>query len=206
VWFNGHFTHAPELIGSVDPASGRVQTVEVPPHPKLSQGPGGPIPYEIRTGPDGRLWGSELIGNRIYGYAPSTGKFEVFDLPTPHSGPRRFDVDAKGTLWIPAYAANLLVRFDPASRQFTEIPLPIRDAVPYVVRADPSGTSLWIGTSAADALLRYEPATERFEVYPLPSQGALIRHLAFDRDGHEVWAAYGAVPGIPARIARVRRR
>jgi virginiamycin B lyase len=206
VWFNGHFTHAPELIGSVDPASGRVKTVEVPPHPTLSQGPGGPIPYEIRTGPDGRLWGSELIGNRIYGYAPSTGKFEVFELPTPHSGPRRFDVDANGALWIPAYAANLLVRFDPASRRFTEIPLPIRDAVPYIVRADPSGGSLWIGTSAADALLRYEPASERFEIYPLPSRGALIRHLAFDREGHEVWAAYGAVPGIPARIARVRRR
>jgi virginiamycin B lyase len=206
VWFNGHFSHAPQLIGNVDLASGQVKTVEVPSHPTLGKGPGGPIPYELRAGPDGRVWGSELIGNRIYAYAPKSGKFEMFNMPIPHSGPRRFDVDAKGTLWIPAYAANLLIRFDPSTRRFTEIPLPIRDAVPYVVRADPSGASLWIGTSAADALLRYEPATQRFEVYQLPSRGALIRHLAFNRNGDEVWAAYGASPGIAARIARVRRR
>jgi virginiamycin B lyase len=206
VWFNGHFTHAPELIGSINPAGGEVKTVEVPSHPTLGKGPGGPIPYEIRAAPDGRVWGSELIGNRVYAYAPKTRKFDTFELPISHSGPRRFDVDPKGILWIPAYTANLLIRFDPSTGRFTEIPLPIRDAVPYVVRVDPSGSSLWMGTSAADALLRYEPATQRFEVYQLPSRGALIRHLAFNRRGDEVWAAYGASPGIPARIARVRRR
>lgn len=175
VRFNGHFTHAPELIGSVEAASGKVTTSEVPSHPTLGRGPGGPMPYEIRVGPAGRLWGSELIGNRIFAYAPKTGRFEVYDLPIPYSGPRRFDLDAKGIVWIPAYSANLLLRFDPESRRFTEIPLPLRDAVPYIVRADPRSGALWIGTSAADALLRYDPA------------------------------AYGASPGIPARIARVQR-
>jgi virginiamycin B lyase len=205
VWFNGHFTHAPELIGSVEAAGGRVATHEVPAHPTLGQGPGGPIPYELRVGPDGRVWGSELAGNRIFAFTPGTGRFEVFSLPTPHSGPRRFDVDSKGIVWIPAYAANLLVRFDPAAGTFREIPLPVRDAVPYIVRADRRSGALWIGTGAADALLRYDPAGGRFETYPLPSKGALIRHLAIDpRDG-TVWAAYGASPGIPARIARVQR-
>jgi virginiamycin B lyase len=206
VWFNGHFTHAPELIGSVDVATGKVVTHEVPPHPVLHAGPGGPIPYEIRTGPDGRIWGSELQGNRIFGFTPSSGKFEAFQLPTRHSGPRRFDVDAKGIVWIPAYAANLLVQFDPATRRFREIQLPVRDAVPYIVRAEPGSGALWIGTAAADALLRYDPVSARFDIYPLPSRGALIRHLAMDPRSGAVWAAYGAVPGIPARIARVVRR
>jgi len=206
VWFNGHFTHAPELIGSVDVATGKVVTYKVPPHPVLHAGPGGPIPYEIRTGPDGRIWGSELQGNRIFGFTPSSGKFEAFQLPTPHSGPRRFDVDAKGIVWIPAYGANLLVRFDPATRRFRDIQLPVRDAVPYIVRAEPGSGALWIGTAAADALLRYDPVSARFDIYPLPSRGALIRHLAMDPRSGAVWAAYGAVPGIPARIARVVRR
>jgi virginiamycin B lyase len=206
IWFNGHFTHDPELIGSVDRTTGKVVTHEVPAHPTLGKGPGGPIPYEIRAGPDGRIWGSELLGNRIFAFTPGSGTFEMFSLPVPHSGPRRFDVDAKGIVWVPAYAANSLLRFDPATRRFTEIPLPIRDAVPYVVRAQPSTGALWIGTSAADALLRYDPATERFEVYHLPSRGALIRHLALSLRGEEVWAAYGAVPGIAARVARLRRR
>ena len=204
VWFNGHFTHSPELIGSVDAGSGKIETHEVPTHPTLGRGPGGPIPYEIRVGPDGRVWGSELVGNRIFAFSPATGRFEVFPLPLPHSGPRRLDVDAKGIVWIPAYAANLLLRFDPKTRKFTQIALPFRDAVPYIIRADPRNGTLWIGTSAADALLRYDPASGKFESYSLPSRGAMIRHLAIDWRRGVVWAAYGASPGIPARIARVQ--
>jgi virginiamycin B lyase len=204
VWFNGHFTHSPELIGSVDAASGKIETHEVPTHPTLGQGPGGPIPYEIRVGPDGRVWGSELLGNRIFAFTPATGKFEVFPLPLPHSGPRRLDVDARGIVWIPAFAANLLLRFDPKTRKFTEIALPFRDAVPYIIRADPRSGVLWVGTSAADALLRYDPASDQFESYSLPNRGAMIRHLAIDSRSGAVWAAYGASPGIPARIARVQ--
>lgn len=203
VWFNGHFTRAPELIGSVDAVTGEVKTREVPPHPTLATRPGGPMPYELRVGPDGRIWMSELHGNRIVAFTPATEGFETFTLPTPHSGPRRFDVDPEGIVWIPAYAANRLVRLDPATAKFTEIPLPLPDAAPYVVRIDPLGRGLWIGTGAADALLRYDPASGRFAVYPLPSRGALVRHLAIDPESGAVWLAYGASPGIPARVARV---
>jgi len=202
VWFNGHFTRAPELIGSVDSA-GRVKTYEVPAHPSLARDPGGPIPYELRVGPDGRVWMSELHGNRMVAFTPATGSFRTYDLPTPHSGPRRFDVDEQGVVWIPAYATNRLLRLDPATGRFGEIALPLADAVPYIARSDPRDGSIWIGTAAADALLRYRPGTGRFDVYPLPSRGALVRHLAVDPERNAIWLAYGASPGIPARIARV---
>jgi virginiamycin B lyase len=206
VWFNGHFTRDPELIGFVDPSGDKVTTYPVPPHPTLAKGPGGPIPYEIRAAPDGRIWLGELLGNRLVAFTPETGKFQTFTMPTPHSGPRRFDVDAGGILWIPAYSANLLVRLDPATGKFTEIPLPVKDALPYVVRADPRDGTLWVGTAAADALLRYDPRSRRFEVFPLPTTGALVRHLAVDPRNGAVWLAYGASPGIPARVARVMVR
>lgn len=206
VWFNGHFTRAPELIGSVDAVTGKVATYEVPAHPTLAGKPGGPIPYEIRVGPDCRVWGSELVGNRLFAFTPNTGKFEIFPLPLPHSGPRRFDVDARGIVWIPAYSANRLLRFDPATRKFSEIPLPTPDAAPYIIRSDRRSGALWIGTAAADLLLRYDPAQGQFESYPLPSRGALIRHLAIDPRSNAVWVAYGASPGIPARVARVERQ
>jgi virginiamycin B lyase len=204
VWFNGHFTREPELIGFVDPAGDRVVTFTVPPHPTLAKGPGGPIPYEIRAAPDGRIWLGELQGNRLVAFTPKTGKFRTFTMPTPHSGPRRFDVDAEGILWIPAYSANLLVRLDPATGRFTEIPLPLKDALPYVARVDPRDGAVWLGTAAADVLLRYDPGSRRFDTFPLPSRGALVRHLAVDPRSGSIWLAYGASPGIPARVARVR--
>jgi virginiamycin B lyase len=202
-WFNGHFTHSPELIGYVDMAGGAVKTIPVPDHPTMGKGPGGPIPYEIRVAPDGRLWGGELQGNRVFAYAPESGSFTMYTLPTPFSGPRRFDIDAQGIVWIPAYSTNALVRLDPATGTFTEIPLPMKDAVPYVVRVDPRSGSLWIGTSAADALVRYDPRTARFDSWPLPSHGALVRHMSVDPRSGAVWLAYGESPGMPARVARV---
>jgi virginiamycin B lyase len=206
VWFNGHFTRAPELIGFVDARTGAVTNVEVPPHPSLAQRPGGPIPYEIRVAPDGRVWGSELLGNRIFAYDPVGRAFTVQELPQLVSGPRRFDVDPNGILWIPAYSANALLRFDPATKRFEEFPLPLRDAVPYVVRVDRATGTIWIGTSAGDVLYSFDPRARRFTSFPLPSTGALVRHLAVDPRTHDVWMAYGASPGIPGRLARLRMR
>ena len=202
IWFNGHFTKAPELIGSLDAATGAVQTYEVPSTPEVAAGTG-PIPYGLRVAPNGMVWGTELKGNRIFGYHPETRKFSVHQMPRPHSGPRRFDIDNAGILWIPEYAGNALSRFDPASGQFREFALPIRDALPYVVRVDRRTGMVWIGTGAADAMLSFDPRTERFEVFPLPTRGALVRHIAIDPRTGVVWGAYGASPGIPPKIVRL---
>jgi len=210
-WVNGHFTRDPEQLAQVT-ADGAVRTVDLPRHPALAARPGGPIPYEIRTAPDGALWMSELQGDRLVRHDPKTGRSEAFALPTPHSAPRRFDVDAQGVLWIPAYGAGTLVRFDPAApagvgrgRRFEEIALPVKDAAPYVARADARRGVVWIGTGAADALFAYHPRTRRFETVTLPSRGALVRHLALDPRSGDVWLAYGESPGkLPSRIARVR--
>ena len=205
VWANGHFTRDPELIARITPATGARDTFAVPPHPSLATRPGGPIPYELRVGPDGRVWGSELQGNRIFSFDPVHGSFNTYDMPVSNSGPRRFDIGRDGVLWIPAYAANELVRFDPSSRAFRRFELPVPDAVPYVVRIDHEAERIWIGTAAGDAVLSFDPGSGRFTSYPLPSRGALVRHLAIDPRTHEVWVAYGASPGpLGARIARVR--
>ncbi|MGZ8378555.1 MAG: Vgb family protein [Gemmatirosa sp.] len=205
-WFNGHFTRAPELIGRVSLASGRVDSATLAAHPTLATVPGGPIPYEIRVAPDGVVWTSELAGNRLVAHDPRTGRTWAVTMPEAHSGPRRFDVDGAGVLWIPAYAANALVRYDPQTTRFTRVALPIPDAVPYVARVDRASGDVWIGTSAADAVLRYTPRTGRFAVYPLPTRGALVRHLAIDPRTRDVWLAYGAAPGPAARIARLSVR
>ena len=211
VWINGHFTHSPELISRIDTtvkdSSRAVTNFQVPDHPALGRGPGGPIPYEIRVAPDGRTWMSEFQGNRLVVYDPKKKAFDTFTMPEPWSGPRRFDIDRRGILWVPAYATNELVRLDPETRTFTRFPLPEADAVPYVVKVDDTTGRVWIGTSASDAVYSYDPAANRFTTYPLPSRGALVRHLAIDPRTRDLWIAYGASPGrIPAKIARLQVR
>ncbi len=101
-------------------------------------------------------------------------------------------MDAKGILWIPAYSANLLVRLDPATGKFTEIPLPMKDALPYVARVDPRDGAVWLGSAAADVLLRYDPALRT------------IRHLPAAQPGR-AGAAPGGGPAEWRRVAGVRR-
>jgi len=203
IWFNGHFTKDPELIGRVDPATKAVKTWTVPKHPSAI-GNWGPIPYELRVAPNGHVWMSELVGNRMVGFDPASEKFTIHQMPTTMSGPRRFDIDARGTLWIPAFGAGTLVRMDPSTGQAKEYPLPVRDASPYVARIDGRTGLVWIGTGAADAVFSFDPRTERFVTYSLPSRGALVRHLAVDSQRNAIWLAYGASPGeIPARVARL---
>ena len=204
-WFNGHFSKAPEQIGFVDTAATAPTILDVP-GPTPDAAGGGPIPYGLRIGTDGTVWMTELHGNRLVGYHPERREFRFHDMPTPASGPRRFDVDDTGVLWIPAYAAGSLVRFDPATSQFREYPLPVRDALPYIAHVDHARDRVWIATGAADAVFVFDPRTERFATVPLPTRGALVRHVDVDpRDG-SLWAAYGASPGIPAMIARITLR
>jgi virginiamycin B lyase len=204
LWYNGHFTRAPELIAALDPRSGATTKHELPAHSALRDA-GGPVPYELRIAPDGRVWMSELQGNRMVVFDPKTNASKTYEMPTTWSGPRRFDIGADGILWIPLYAANQLVRLDPRTDRLTVFDIPLKDAVPYVVRVDHGSQQLWIGTSAGDALLRFDIARETWKIYPLPSRGALVRHMAIDPRTHDVWLAYGASPSaIPAKVARVQ--
>ena len=203
---NGHFSRNPEQIIEVTDA-GQIRTHNLPNHPDLATNGGGPIPYEIRAAPDGRIWMSELQGNRMVVLDARTGSTDTFTLPTPSSGPRRFDIDRNGVLWIPLYGAGTLARYDPATRQLAEIPLPIKDAAPYVARVDSATGTVWIGTGAANAVFAYDPATRRFTTFGLPTDGALVRHMWVDSRRGDVWLAYGESPGKnPARVAKLHYR
>lgn len=202
VWYNGHFTRDPEIIGYVDGSTGEKKTFELPRHPTMAAGPGGPIPYELRMAPDGFVWMTELQGHRVISLNTQDGATRVYQLPGTITAPRRLDIDTAGTVWIPTYGANSLVRLDPRTGATREFTLPRQDAVPYVARA--SRGTIWVGTNASDEVYAFDARTERWRVYPLPTPGAVIRHLVIDPRNGDVWLAFGGSPGIPARIARLR--
>ncbi|MGH7551282.1 MAG: virginiamycin B lyase family protein [Gemmatimonadota bacterium] len=201
IWFNGHFTKAPELLGYVDPATGEVRTFEVPVPPMPDDG--STIPYGLRAAPDGTIWMTELVGGRLVRFDPETETFDLYPLPTPYSGPRRLDIAPDGTVWIPEFSNNRLARFDPESETFTEYELPVPDALPYVARVAPDG-SVWVGTAGADLVARFDPAKETFTLIPLPTTGSLVRHLDIDERSGEVWGVTGDFPPRSPRVFRIR--
>lgn len=202
VWVNGHLTKDPELLARLDPATGAVETFEVPFGPTPAGGT--TIPYGLRVGPDGRIWMTQLAGGRLVEFDPASGDFAEHPLPTPHSGPRRLDVAPDGTIWIPEFANGRLTRFDPATGAFEAFPLPTPDALPYAARVDAGRGAVWISTGAADLLARFDLATRTFVEIPFPTSGTLVRHIDVDERTGEVWGAYGAFPPRAPAVFRVR--
>lgn len=201
VWYNGHFTHEPELIGVLDPEGGRTVTQTVVSSPTPSEST---IPYGLRIARNGVVWGTQLRGNRLVRHDPATGHTRTIPMPEAHSGPRRPDVGPDGSVWIPEFGANRLTRFDPVTESFESFDFPAPDAAPYVVRVDQRRGTVWIGTGHADVIGAFDPAAKRFTLYPLPTRGALIRHLDIDERSGDVWATYSASPGIPGALVRLR--
>lgn len=200
VWYNGHFSSNPTIYESLDLGSSTRTPVEID-HPDFNEG--SPIPYEIVGGLDGILWASELAGNRIIRIDARDRTSKAFDMPTPHSGPRRLDVGPDGTVWIPEYSGNALTRFDPATESFVRYPLPTRDALPYVARVHHATGTVWLAEAGADAIARFDPATETFVEFPLPDRMTLIRHIDVDQETGAVWAAYGHSPAASPKIVKL---
>jgi streptogramin lyase len=104
VWFNGHFSKDPEVLGYVDVGTGEVRTFQIPAHPQAHVT--GPIPYGLAVAPDGGIWGSELQGNRIFHFNSETERFSVYPLPSTGALVRHIDVDPRtGDVWA-AYGAS----------------------------------------------------------------------------------------------------
>ena len=202
-WFNGHFTRDPVLFGYVDITTRKTHTMEAPATPMPPE-QGSPVPYELRVGPDGTVWMTELAGNRLLRHDPATRETKAYTLPSPHSGPRRCDVGADGVVWVPEFAGGKLARFDPATERFEEFDLPVRDSLPYCARVDGTRGWVWISLCAADAIARFDPRTRRFEVFDLPTRDAFIRHLDVDPETGAVWGAYSHSPNLEMKIVRLR--
>jgi streptogramin lyase len=153
-----------------------------------------PVPYGIDIAPDGSVWFSQLNQHRLGRIDPDTLAIEMID--TPFTAPRRLRFDSKGRLWIPGFSSNLVARFDPEKKQFTEYRLPIEPAgteTPYALHVDRRSDTVWICGTNSDSLIRFEPRTEKFTVYPLPTRVTYTREIDFDAQGR-VWTSNSNVP------------
>ena len=202
-WANGHFRANPGKMVRINPQDRTSQVFDVPDNNTSNQ-TGLPISYDLRIDADDVVWGSDLNWNRIYKLEPQTGAVTHYELPNSTSGPRRFDFDADGNLWIPEFSGGRLAMFNPDSETFTEWATPTRNAEPYVVKVDQERNVVWIGYAAANRVARFDPVSETFVEYPLPTQFALIRHMAIDEATGDVWFSYHHVPTAQDMVARLK--
>lgn len=166
-----------------------------------------PMPYGIDVAPDGGVWVARLYANDIAHIDPDTGDVTMIDFP--YEGPRRLRVDAAGNVWIVAFQNSLLVKYAPASGEFTAYDLPVINELPYALNVDRERAVVWVNGNQSDTIMSFDIATENWRVYPMPRQRFFTRDIEIsEADGavyttnshFPTWQSEGGVPTL-LRIA-----
>lgn len=99
------------------------------------------------------------------------------------------------------------MRFDPKTKTFENIPLPLLSVdeyeVPYALNVHEHTGDVWIAANNSDRVLRYIPGEKRFISYPMPARVVWFRDFEFTKDGQVCTSnsnlpAYAHEDGLPA--------
>ncbi len=112
IWFTGKRTGT---IGKIDPGG-------IVSHFALETI--GSVPIYLEAGPDGNMWGTELVGNKILRVKPE-GEITEFTIPTRNSRPIAIVPGPDGrSMWFSEEAGNNVARID-MDGHITEYPIPL---------------------------------------------------------------------------------
>ena len=184
-WFTLAFS---EQVGRLDPASRKVDVIDLPPGQSLGVA-SGTVPYGIDVDPDdGSVWYARLWADRIGRIDPQT--LAVTEFASPVKGPRRLRFGGDGTLWLTGYSDGVIAEIRTNGTQaFSSRVHALPEFAPghrpaaYALAVAPGTGHVWVNETMTDRLYRYDPRRGRWTVYPLPLRGTYTREISFTRTG-----------------------
>ncbi|MBI3939679.1 MAG: carboxypeptidase regulatory-like domain-containing protein [Acidobacteria bacterium] len=167
-------------IQRLDVSSGQIDTVN--PYEELYQRVGKTVThsvYGIAVDSKNNLYFMDHGGEEYIGRVDAkTLKVTLWPTPTPHSAPRRGQMDSQDRLWFAEDHANKIAMFDPRTEKIQEWTLPTPWTNPYDVMLDKNGEA-WTGGMSTDRVVRLDPKTGQFTEYLLP-RSTNIRRVHVD--------------------------
>ena len=121
---------------------------------------------------DGSLWYIDPLGaenNGVVGlYNPADNSSSSGRFVIPEEGiPSGIAIDGNGSLWMPIVVgdgSDKVVKFDPASEQFSSYNIPTPDARPAGITSDRLG-NIWFAEAGAGSIAKIDPATGNITEY-----------------------------------------
>jgi virginiamycin B lyase len=152
------------IIHRLDLASGKFETFE--PFKGVPEGETHNI-YDVIPDSHNNAYFTDFAREHIGRIDAKTGKIALYPTPTPHSAPRRGQMDAQDRLWFGEYRGNRIGLFDTKTEHFEEWEPPSPWSAPYDVALDKNGEA-WTGSMANDRVLRLDPKSGQMTEYLLP--------------------------------------
>ncbi|HZE80437.1 MAG TPA: hypothetical protein VE604_06005, partial [Candidatus Polarisedimenticolia bacterium] len=124
----------------------------------------GAHPHDPAVGPDGALWFTEQMTNKLGRLDPRTGSFKEFPLKLEDSGPHGLVADRDGNIWFTGNFKGYIGKLDPRTGAITEFKIPDpKGEDPHTAVFDSHGI-LWFTLQVANMVGRLDPGTGKVDL------------------------------------------
>jgi virginiamycin B lyase len=149
-------------------------------------------PHDPAVGPDGSLWWTGQMSNKLGRLDPRTGAMKEYTLKIAKSGPHGLVPDKEGNIWFTGNFAGYIGKLNPQTGAVTEYKLPDPRATdPHTPVFDQRGI-LWFTVQNSNFVGRLDPATGKIDLKEAPSPHALPYGIVIASDGTPWFCEFGA--------------
>jgi virginiamycin B lyase len=149
-------------------------------------------PHDPAVAPDGSLWYTGQMANKLGRLDPKTGEFKEYPLKTPESGPHGLVADKNGNIWFTAIFKGYVGKLDPKTGEITEYHMTdarVRD--PHTPALDPQG-NVWFTTEQSNFVGSIDPKTGEIKVKEVPTAHAVPYGIVVNSEGVPYFCEFGS--------------
>jgi virginiamycin B lyase len=149
-------------------------------------------PHDPAVGPDGALWFTEQMVNKLGRLDPKTGEFKEFSLVDgKNSEPHGLVPDRDGNIWFTANFAGYIGKLDPRTGKVTQYSMPSEKADdPHTAIFD-ANAILWFTVQGGNMVGRLDPRTGKIDLKEVPTESALPYGIQINSKGIPVFCELG---------------
>ena len=148
-------------------------------------------PHDPAVAPDGSLWYTGQVANKLGRLNPKTGELKEYPLKTPNSGPHGLVADKDGDIWFTAIFGGYVGKLDPNSGEITEYrPSDGTKIDPHTPAIDHDGI-LWFTNEETNFIGRLDPKTGKMTLTKVPTPRAVPYGIVILRDNTPFFCEFG---------------
>jgi len=153
----------------------------------------GAKPYATAVSPDGSIWFTEEVADKIGHLNPKTGEFKEYPLTSEKNvGPHGLVVDQNGVIWFAASSGGFIGKLEPNTGKLAVFRMPDPKATDPESLAFDSKGILWFTVQTANMIGRLDPDSGAIKLKQVPSQNAKPTGILVLKRGIPIFAEPGA--------------
>jgi virginiamycin B lyase len=150
-------------------------------------------PYATVAMPDGSIWFTEEVANKIGCLNPKTGEFKEYPLTEDKSAsPHGIAADHDGSIWYTASSGGFIGKLEPRTGKVTVFKMPDPEAKdPDSLAIDSKGT-LWFTLPTSNMVGKLDPASGGVSLKAVPTESARPNGILVLKRGLPVFSEAGS--------------